>query len=195
MYIPIILIYIFNKYFEPYLLLALILYVSLGIWRSWSFIPLKTPCSYSIKFQIYFIHIWPGCTEITPLVNEVHLVSAKHPANSCTVNLPLEAGQSWPIIPLSIPCFVPPPFIAHKKEGSQVTSLLMCTRVFSAIMLWYQALNSYICWLRGIHRLVYLYFYSCTLIYFKTKCTLISFWGLCIIILKIWFLKCLNWMF
>ena len=29
--IPTVLIYIFNKYFNPYILLALILYVSLGI--------------------------------------------------------------------------------------------------------------------------------------------------------------------
>ena len=119
---PIILIYIFNKYFEPYLLLAFNINVSLGIWRSQSFIPLKflvKLCPYSIKFQIHFIHIWPGCPQWTghgpSLFNEVHLVSSRHPGGSCA-NPPLEADQSKAP---SVPCFGPLPFIAHKRKVSR----------------------------------------------------------------------------
>ena len=153
---------------------------------------LKTPCSYLKKFQIYFVHIWPGCTEITPM-NQTWPLSSKWGVSSvCQTSwwqlYYKSTSWSWPKLtnhsPFPFPCFGPPPFCRQKKESSQVTSLLMCTRVFSAIMLWCQELNSYICWLRGIHGLVYLYFYSCTSIYFKTKCTSISLQCLCIVILN-----------
>ena len=124
--ITIILIYIFNTYFEPYLLLAFnVICVSwnmnISILYSFTF-PVKS-CPYSIKSKFLSFTFGqdvprlPQWTGHGPsLVNEVCPVSARCPVGSCAVNLPLEAGQSWPIIAPFCSLLWPTPFKAHKKE-------------------------------------------------------------------------------
>ena len=88
--------------------------------QSWS--PFKS----LIKFKIYFIFsIWPGCTEKIPmnwcspsLVNEAHLVLARHPGNSFPIYQLWEAVSHQPMTIFPPPCLGPPLFMAHKRVES-----------------------------------------------------------------------------